>query len=38
VNETVPRDQWMSWDLAFLAWGAAMLGGGLIWLRAGRRV
>jgi uncharacterized membrane protein len=25
VNETAPRDQWLWWDLGFLAWGAAML-------------
>ncbi len=25
VNETVPRSQWIWWDLAFLVWGAAML-------------
>ncbi len=25
VNETVPRGQWVWWDLAFLVWGAAML-------------
>lgn len=25
VNETAPREQWIWWDLAFLAWGAAML-------------
>ena len=25
VNETVPRDQWICWDLGFLIWGAAML-------------
>jgi len=32
VNETVPRDQWIWWDLGFLAWGAAMLGVGcLLW-------
>ena len=37
VNETVPRDQWIHWDMGFLAWGAAMLGGGWWLLRAGRR-
>ena len=37
VNETVPREQWLYWDLAFLAWGAAMLIGGFALLRAGRR-
>jgi uncharacterized membrane protein len=37
VNETVPRDQWIYWDLGFLAWGAAMLAGGwLIW-RSGKQ-
>ncbi|MGG5810100.1 DUF2243 domain-containing protein [Falsiroseomonas sp. CW058] len=33
VNETVPREQWILWDLGFLAWGAAMLAGGWWWLR-----
>jgi uncharacterized membrane protein len=28
VNETVPRAQWIYWDLAFLVWGAVMLMGG----------
>ena len=28
VNETVPREQWIWWDLAFLLWGAAMIAGG----------
>ena len=37
VNETVPRQQWIWWDLAFLAWGAAMLIGGMLMLRNGRR-
>ena len=37
VNETVPREQWIYWDLGFLAWGAAMLVGGWMLLRAGRR-
>lgn len=37
VNETVPRDQWIYWDLGFLAWGAAMLIGGWLLLQAGRR-
>ena len=32
VNETVPPDQWIYWDLGFLVWGAAMLvGGWLLW-------
>ena len=37
VNETAPREQWIYWDMAFLAWGAAMLAGGWLLLRAGRR-
>ena len=37
VNETVPREQWIYWDLGFLAWGAAMLVGGWLLLRAGQR-
>lgn len=28
VNELMPRGQWIYWDLGFLAWGLAMLGGG----------
>jgi uncharacterized membrane protein len=37
VNETVPREHWIWWDLGFLLWGAAMVGGGWFLLRAGRR-
>lgn len=37
VNETVPRDQWIFWDLGFLLWGAIMLVAGWALLRAGRR-
>lgn len=37
VNETVPRAQWIFWDVAFLIWGAAMLVAGWHWLRRGRR-
>ena len=37
VNETVPREQWIYWDLGFLAWGAAMLVIGWRLLTAGRR-
>lgn len=36
VNETVPRDQWIYWDIGFLVWGAAMLAGGWLLLRRGR--
>lgn len=37
VNETVPRDQWMWWDLGFLLWGAAMLVGGWVLLKKGQQ-
>jgi uncharacterized membrane protein len=37
VNETVPREQWIWWDVGFLAWGAIMLVAGGLLLRAGRR-
>lgn len=34
VNETVPPEQWIYWDIGFLIWGAAMLvGGWLLWRR-----
>jgi uncharacterized membrane protein len=36
VNETVPREQWIYWDIAFLIWGAAMLLWGWKLLRRGR--
>jgi uncharacterized membrane protein len=37
VNETVPVDQWIYWDIGFLLWGAAMLIGGRLLLNAGKR-
>lgn len=37
VNETVPREQWIYWDIGFLIWGAAMLAGGWALLRRERR-
>lgn len=37
VNETIPPDQWVYWDLAFLAWGALMLLGGWFLLKTGER-
>ena len=37
VNETVPMDQWIYWDVGFLVWGAAMLVGGWALLNAGKR-
>ena len=36
VNETVPRSQWIYWDIGFLVWGAGMLVGGWLLLRRGR--
>ncbi len=36
VNETVAREQWIWWDIGFLAWGAIMLVAGGLLLRAGR--
>ena len=37
VNETAPPEQWIYWDIAFLIWGAAMLAGGWLMLKAARR-
>jgi uncharacterized membrane protein len=37
VNETVPREQWIFWDVGFLIWGATMLIGGWLLLKVGRR-
>jgi uncharacterized membrane protein len=36
VNETVPRDQRIYWDIGFLLWGALMLAGGWLLLRRGQ--
>ncbi|KKX34070.1 DUF2243 domain-containing protein [Rhizobium sp. LC145] len=36
VNETVPREQWIYWDMGFLAWGALMLAGGWVLSRVGK--
>jgi uncharacterized membrane protein len=36
VNERVPREQWLAWDIGFLAWGAAMLVIGWWLLRRGK--
>lgn len=37
VNETVPRDQWIYWDIGFLIWGAVLwIGGWFLW-KAGKR-
>jgi uncharacterized membrane protein len=35
VNETLPREQWIHWDIGVLAWGVAMLVGGWALWRAG---
>jgi uncharacterized membrane protein len=37
VNETVPMQQWIYWDLGFLAWGALMIVGGWALNRERRR-
>jgi uncharacterized membrane protein len=37
VNETVPPDQWIFWDIGFLIWGLLMLAGGWLLWRAGKR-
>lgn len=37
VNETVPQEQWIYWDIGFLVWGAAMLVGGWAMYLAGLR-
>ena len=37
VNETVPREQWIYWDISFLIWGAAMLLCGWLLLQRERR-
>jgi uncharacterized membrane protein len=37
VNEKAPAEQWIWWDLGFLAWGAAMLVVGWLLARAGER-
>jgi uncharacterized membrane protein len=37
VNETVPRDQWIYWDIGFLVWGAMMLLGGWWFMRTGQQ-
>ena len=36
VNETVLRDQWIYWDIAFLVWGFTMLVGGWLLLKQGQ--
>ena len=37
VNERVPPEQWIYWDLGFLIWGALMWVGGWYLLQAGKR-
>jgi uncharacterized membrane protein len=32
-NETVPRDQWIFWDMGFLVWGVAMIVAGRMMTR-----
>jgi len=38
VNETVPRDQWIYWDLGFLAFGALLLLAGWALARSARPI
>ncbi len=38
VNETVPREQWIVWDIGFLVWGGVMLIGGWLLIRSGKRL
>ena len=37
VNEMVPPEQWIYWDVGFLIWGALMLIGGWLMVQAGER-
>ena len=37
VNETVPPEQWLYWDVGFLVWGAVMLFIGWRLLKTGRQ-
>jgi len=37
VNETVPVDQWIYWDLGFLIWGIVMVVAGWSCLKTGAR-
>jgi uncharacterized membrane protein len=37
VNETVPRDEWIYWDVGFLVWGAVMIIVGCWMLKRGAR-
>lgn len=36
VNETIPHEHWIYWDLGFLIWGAAMLIAGWALCRSGK--
>jgi uncharacterized membrane protein len=36
VNEAAPPEQWLLWDLGFLAWGLAMAAGGWLLMKRGR--
>lgn len=36
VNELVPHEQWIYWDIGFLAWGVAMIIGGGLLVKLGR--
>jgi len=36
VNEQVPKDQWIYWDIGFIAWGLVMIGAGYFFLKRGQ--
>ena len=38
VNETVPHERWLHWDVGFLLWGALMWVGGWWLKRSGERM
>jgi uncharacterized membrane protein len=37
VNETVPHEHWIYWDIGFLVWGAVMLLAGYVIFAMGKR-
>lgn len=36
VNELVPKEQWIYWDIGFIVWGVAMIVVGYVYLQRGR--
>lgn len=37
VNELVPKEQWIYWDIGFIVWGVAMIVAGYVYLERGQR-